>query len=236
MNERRIGLPVAALVAGVVVAGGCYYGREGERVGRRGPGGPPPGARAGGGQAQSAGIGASAGFFMPNATTIPEGLTSGFMWDIHASLWLSPVLAVQVDFGSSTMQDRGDLGSPAGLGGQMTVSPLTVSFVASIPMPAFHGPFGMPGPGFQGSDYYRLRFGGGLGTMMLSHTNYDVPNSINVAYITVGAEWLIGYGDRFFAVTDYYFGDLVVGQSGVDTWTWDFLSTVTLRAGVEIGF
>ena len=235
MSERRIGLPLAALVAGVMLAGGCYYEREGERLGRRGPGGPPRARAAGGDRMQSVGIGASAGFFMPNDSVYADGLTSGFMWDIHASLWLSPMLAVQVDFARSTMQDRGDLASTPGLGGQMTASPLTVSFIASLPMPALYGPFVMPGPG-HGSEYYRWRFGGGLGTMMLSHTEYDVPSSISVAYITCGAEWMIGYGDRFFAVTDIYFGDLVTGQSGVDTWHWDFLNTVTLRAGVEIGF
>jgi hypothetical protein len=236
MIERRITFPLVALAGCVVLAGGCYYGQEGEFVARPRPGGPPPGARAGGARAQSMGIGASAGFFMPNDSVYADGLASGFMWDIHASLWLSPMLAVQVDFARSTMRDRGDTAGSTGLGGQMTVSPLTVAVIASLPMPAFYGPMGMPGPGFQGSEYYRWRFGGGLGTMMLSHTEYDVPDSVNVAYVTAGAEWIIGYGDRFFAVTDVYFGDLVSGQSGLDTWKWDLLSTVTLRAGVEIGF
>ncbi len=237
MHSWRNALVVAALAAGLALsAGGCYPGAYGTTYAAgAGAGGPPRAASPGAGRMQALGFGASGGLFVPADSAYADGLAEGFMWDIHASLWLGPYLAVQADFGRSKMVDRGDLG--AGLGGQMTASPLTVSAIFSVPMPAY-GMMGagMPGVGFGGGDYYRWRFGGGVGTMLLSHTEYtDVPASINVVYMTGGAEWVIGFGDRIFAVADVYFGSLVEATQP-SAWNWDLTSIATVRMGLEIGF
>lgn len=232
MNRRKMALASAVLV---IAAGGCYLGQPGTYTARPGTGGPPPASPAGSARARMFGLGASGGLFMPQDSQYDNGLATGFVWSVQASLWLSPHLALQADIGSCTLADRGDVGSDPGLGGQMTLSPVTVSAIVSVPMPMFYG---MPGygVGFGGGDFYRWRFGFGLGTMALSHTNYDVPESIDVAYFTAGAEWLVGFGDRFFLVLDQYFGEVVAGESGTDTWDWDLTYITTLKCGIEIGF
>ncbi len=232
MHSWRNALVVVALAAGLALsAGGCYRGGFGTTY-AAGAGGQPRAASPGAGRTQALGFGASGGLFLPNDAAYTDGLSQGFMWNLHASFWLSPYLAVQGDFGRSVMADKGVSG------GQMTATPYTVSAVISVPMPAY----GMPGVGYGmgfggGGDFYRLRFGAGIGRMALSHTEYtDVPESIGVVYMTAGAEWVLGYGDRLFAVADIYFGNQIDGTNGPDTWNWDFTSMMTLRTGLEFGF
>ena len=230
MNDRKTRLTAAVLLAGLMLcAVGCYASRQ-TYVARPGAGGPPSGRTHSSAQTQSVGIGASAGVFMPPYSPTASELVSGMMWNVHAALWLSPYIAVQAAFGSCSMVDNGNPGE------RMTASPLTVCVLASVPMPIMYAGPGYYGVGFGGADYYRLLFGGGIGSMSLSHSSHQLAqSSMNVAYITGGAEWLFGFGARFFAVSDIYFGELVNSKTDPGL-SWDFTYVVTLRVGLELGF
>jgi hypothetical protein len=162
------------------------------------------------------GLGASAGLFSTLDSELDKGLSGGVMWDLHASIWLSEIMAIQADCGAANLDDQY---SP--LGGDMTISPATVSVVFSVPDPWVQ------------SEAFRFRFGVGGGVAKLDHSEYEV-DDIPIFRMLFGAEWLLREGGRVFAVVDVMVGEEVDDVS--ESWWWDLRSMNSVRVGMEFGF
>jgi hypothetical protein len=176
--------------------------------------GPPaPAARQ---KRQTFSFGASAGFLATADSEYEEGLSTGGMWNLQASLWLSDIMALQVDHGFSTLDDQD---SP--LGGDMQITPVSASLVFSLPDP------------WTVNSALRYRLGVGLGVAQLHHTEYEV-DDIPIFRMIFGAEWMLQQNGRLFVAADIMVGEEVEDVSS--TWWWDLSSMSCLRLGLEFGF
>jgi hypothetical protein len=161
-------------------------------------------------QRQMVGVGVSGGVL----AAADEWLAGGFYWGVQASLWMSDFLAIEVDLGGTSLQDDG-------YGGDLTINPMTVSAVLSLPVPTMYGP-----------DIFRWRVGVGAGVAALDHT-YASIDPMGVVNLQAGSEWMV-QGGRLFGVMDLMIGDEVFDDT--DTLWWDLRTMVTFRAGIELGF
>ena len=203
---------VPAVAVALAVLGGCIYIEP--------PGGPPVGpgpvpAPVGATGSAQAGLSFSGGFFDTADSDYLNGLDSGFIGNLGVALRLSPELAVEFNFGATTLTDT------AAHGGEMTVNPATVSAVFSLPDP------------YSGSQLIRYRLGIGAGTAILDHTEYDVEN-IGIFKMEAGSEWMLDQGGRLFATIDLYLGEEVWDET--ESWMWDLSSMLAIRLGVEMAF
>ena len=107
------------------------------------------------------------------------------------------------------------------------MSPATASVVFSMPDP------------YIPDQNVRWRFGVGVGTAGLSHTEWEV-GPVSVFVIQGGAEMILPAtggtgGGRVFAVADMMIGDSKVLDDTGTAW-WDLGAITTLRVGMEFGF
>lgn len=205
----------AVLAGAVLAASGCIYIQQ--------PGvvaaplaQPQPGVGVAAFRPLGIGVGGSGGFL-----TVADDvyLDPGFMWGVHGSLWLNEMMGVQVDIGSATLADTF-------YGGELTVMPVYVSFIMSVPDPAT---LMWAGPNA------RWRFGVGFGVAVLDHTSLS-PDPVPILAMQAGMEWLmaeVGMRGRIFAVGDLIMGDTTSDPSAGGLW--DLTSMVTFRIGVELG-
>ena len=204
----------SAVVAAAAVAWtGCYYGPPAVVAGPAvtvGPAGPVVGPPAPGAGVPHLGIGASVGLFTP----VDPWVDIGFYWNLNGSLWLGDMLAIELDVGSSTMTD-------SGYGGELTVTPVTVSAVFSLPDP------------WTMNQAFRWRLGVGAGVAGVDHSLYVIdPSAIGVFTVQTGTEFLIPGMGRMLAVVDLMFGEEV---SSGGYW-WDLSGMTAVRVGLELTF
>lgn len=207
----------SAVLAGVVLAtSGCIYIQQpGVAVAPLAQ--PQPGVGVAGVRPLGIGFGGSGGFLM----TSDAYLDPGFMWGVHGSLWLNEMMGVEVDIGGATLADTA-------YGGELTVMPVYVSLILSVPEP---GTLMWAGPNA------RWRFGVGFGVAVLDHTYTGLsPDPVPILAMQAGTEWLmpeVGMRGRIFAVVDLIMGDTTSDPSAGGLW--DLTSMVTFRIGVEFG-
>lgn len=210
----------AVLAGALLAASGCIYVVEQPPGVARAPvAQPQPGVGVSGVRPLGLGVGGSAGFLV----TSDPWLDPGFMWGVQGSLWFNQMIGlgtigmgVELDIASATLADTY-------YGGELTVMPIYVSLILSVPEAST---LMWAGPNA------RWRLGVGFGFAALSHTEAS-PDSIPIFGIQAGTEWLMPEGGRVFAVVDLFTGgeasDLSAGR------VWDLTNMVTFRIGVELG-
>ena len=234
--SRRHSLRSAAFAVALaaLVASGCYgpyYGGQpgyGGPPSRGAPSGPPgPTGRM---LQPRLGIGASAGGIVPS----DQWLTGGAYVGGQVSLWLSDMIAFQVDVGTTTFDDRSEFedeltGIVTVLTGDLTVVPVTASVICSMPDPYWM------------NEMYRWRFGIGVGRATIDHSDpLYVLDDMTIFTVQVGGEWVLpGMGPgagagRVFAVFDWIIGEEVTDE--VTGYYWDLSSMFAFRVGMEFQF
>ena len=197
MDGRRKRGPLLAILAGAVLAvSGRVYGQQPQA----------PGA-----QDITFGAGVSVGF-LGVATDL--SLEPGVMFDIHGTAWLNPMLGVELDIAVATMVDNA-------WGGELTVVPVYVSAILSVPNPETWEWAG---------ENARLRLGVGVGGVGVVHTDGSTAN-VPIFNVQTGYEWLFPAGGRAFALVDWMFGEVAQDTSSGE-W-WDLTATITVRVGLE---
>ena len=204
-GRRKRGRLLALLAGALLAASGCVYVQQQPGMAAA-PTGQP---RAPVAQAITYGAGGSVGFL----AAVDPFLDPGFMFDIHGTAWLNPMLGVQVDIAGTTMADTF-------YGGQLTVVPVYVSAILSFPNPETWEWAG---------ENARLRLGVGVGGAGVLHTNGSTA-SVPIFNVQTGYEWLFPAGGRAFALADFMFGDWAVG-TGAEVWDLQFM--ITVRVGLE---
>lgn len=216
MKKTHVRKLAAAAVVLALSAGGCYVVQPGYGP-PRGPGAPP--GPAGGMLQPRIGIGASLGVLVPS----DEWLIPGPYLGGQVSLWLSEMMALQIDVGATTLKD--DAEWYPDFTGDLTVVPMTVSAIFSIPDPYFRN--GM----------LRWRFGVGAGVVGLDHSEPGVDlDPMGIVTMHAGTEFVLRElgGGRFFVLAEIMFGEEVEDEDS--GWYWDLTTMSVLRVGLEFQF
>lgn len=156
-------------------------------------------------------VGVSGGLLVLPDPKLHPGLVGGGHLSFRFTEWFS----LKVDAATATMGDAD--------GGNLTVTPITVGPVFSLPMVVY---------GHQGGRPLYLRLGVAGGVALLSHSDYSLP-VMGAFRPQAGIEWTF-YGGRSFVVGDLLIGGEVEDDTGIATW--DLGGSVMLRVGIEFGY